>query len=543
MSADHVYLRIRPSDDALEADRITGQFEQLHRALDFQPIECLLVADVDEVAYYFGAHPRIRDTLYRILDRVTPDSYPIEYVDDDPLPTIENTVAAEFHGIGQRRMDWQTRLRPPALSDAPEQHDTARVEAAPNLPLESIVQGMATSESTVVYQALLEPKPDWSADAEYRIRRIDQSRDTFGQRLFTFLFGSIDEEDTTERHSPRRSAHRRGDTGSIPGTRIDAILAKSSRNSFNVNARLLAAGPDAESTVRDLAATFNAIGGDFYDVRATVDTDPDDLHDAIEKRTLKDGGTLTQTLKQTLPLAPNNSPQIVADSTTVPHFCLLDGASLTDTARRALRAVPPDRAGITPPDEDKLAYYEDGMPLGTPVEQDGTLLNATVSLPPTLQPMHVAWFGKTGSGKTTGLENAALGNHAATDGADIMIAPKGDGMPIEYLRAHFAEYGTLDNVYYFDCAEVLPAFSFFDIRDQLDDGVSRTTAIQDVVDHYIDVLRAIMAEDNFESAVRSPDVIRYLVKALFDSEYGANAFTHRDLQRRNSSESRRAHPR
>ncbi|WP_435196400.1 ATP-binding protein [Natronomonas sp. EA1] len=530
MAADFAYLRVRPSEESLPADRITGQFEQLHRALD-TPIECLLVSDAgnEEVAYYFGTTPRASGTLFRILNRLTPDSYRIDDVEDNPLPELDAPTAAEFHGIGERAQDWQTRLRPPSLADAPEQHDTARVEAAPNLPLESVVQGMATTNSTVVYQALLTPKLDWSGDAEYRIRRLDQNRDTVGQRLFKSIFGSI--EDDEERHSPRRSAHRRGDSGSIPGTRIDAILAKSSRNSFDINARLLADGPDAETTLRDLASTFNAIGGDFYDVRATLDSDADALNEAIENRTVKDGTSLTRTLTRKFPLAPNNSPRIVADSTTVPHFCLLDGASLTDAARRSLRSIPAERTGITPPDDDKLAYYETGLPLGRPLAQDGTAHETPVALPPSLQPMHVAWFGKTGSGKTTALENAILQNHAATDGADILIAPKGDGMPTEYLRAHFAEYGTLENVYYFDCAETLPAFSFFDIRDQLTDGVSRTTAVQDVVDHYIEVLRGVMSEENFESAVRSPDVIRYLVKALFDPEYGADAYTHRDLQR------------
>ncbi|WP_255197772.1 type IV secretory system conjugative DNA transfer family protein [Halorarius litoreus] len=529
MPAEHAYLRVRPSDDPLPVDRITGQFEQLHRALDYQPIECLLIATDDEVSYYFGTTPGTRDTLYRILDRLTPDSYPIEYVDEDPLPDLDNPTTAEFHGIGERNQDWQTRLRPPALSDAPEQHDTARVEAAPNLPLESIVQGMAQTDSTVVYQALLEPKPDWSADAEYRVRRIDQNRDTYGQRLFRLLFGPVD-DDEDERHSPRRSAHRRGDAGSIPGTRIDAILAKSSRNAFNVNARLIASGPDAEPAIRDLAATFNAIGGDFYDIRATIDTDPDTLPELVETRTQKDGDTLTNTLKHTLPFAPNNSPQIVADSTTVPHFCLFDGASLTDTARRALRAVPGERTGITPPDEDKLAYYDTGMPLGIPKAQDDSLLDTDIQLPPPLQPLHEAIFGQTGAGKTSLLENAILGNHAATDGADILIAPKGDGMPTEYLRAHFAEYGTLENVYYFDCSQTLPAVSVFDIRDQLAAGRSRTSAIEDIVDHYIEILRGVAGEENFDTAIRSPDVIRYLVKALFDADYGADAYTHRDLE-------------
>ncbi|QZY04140.1 ATP-binding protein [Halobaculum roseum] len=145
--------------------------------------------------------------------------------------------------------------------------------------------------------------------------------------------------------------------------------------------------------------------------------------------------------------------------------------------------------------------------------------------------MHVAWFGKTGSGKSTALVRAITENHTVTDGADICVLPKGDEMATTLLRTHYAAHGDLDDVYYFDCSETLPALSLFDIRDDLAAGVPRTTAVQDVTDHYLELLRAITGAEAFDSAVRSPDVIRYLVKALFDPEYGADAFAHRDLER------------
>ncbi|QLD87440.1 ATP-binding protein [Natronomonas halophila] len=177
-----------------------------------------------------------------------------------------------------------------------------------------------------------------------------------------------------------------------------------------------------------------------------------------------------------------------------------------------------------------LAQYDEGMLLGRPLTTDDQPTDPPVSLPPSLQPLHAAWFGKTGSGKSTSLINAILENHGATEGADILIDPKGDGMPVEYLRAHYAKYGDLDDVYYFDCTETLPAISFFDIRDQLADGIDRTTAVEDVVDHYIEILIGIMGRDRFEQAVRSPDIIKYLVKAMFDPVHGDDAFAHRDLE-------------
>ena len=236
-------------------------------------------------------------------------------------------------------------------------------------------------------------------------------------------------------------------------------------------------------------------------------------------------------LRTRLPGKGTRSPEIVAAPDEVPNFCLLGGAGLTANAKRALDLTPGERTAVPrPPSEHLEPYLVPGLTLGRPLTQDNAPDTELLSLPPALQPLHVAWFGKTGSGKSTSLVRGMLDNHAATDGPSILIDRKGDGMPIEYLRAHYATYGTLENIYFFDCAEVLPALSFFDIRPQLAVGVDRATAVQDVVDHYIELLIGIMGRDRFERAVRSPDIIRYLVKALFDPVHGANAFSHRDLQ-------------
>ena len=170
------------------------------------------------------------------------------------------------------------------------------------------------------------------------------------------------------------------------------------------------------------------------------------------------------------------------------------------------------------------------MPLGRLKTEDGTVDDDPLTLSPALQRLHVALFGRTGSGKSVALTNLLLWNAIATDGADLLLDSKGDGMPIEYLRAHYALHGDLEDVYYFDCTELLPALSFFDIRDQLESGIDRSTVVEDVVDHYIEVLVGIMGKERFYRAVRSPDIIRYLVKALFDPVHGTDAFSHRELQ-------------
>jgi hypothetical protein len=528
-STAYQYIRVRPSADPLPADRLTEQFEQLHRSLDGHTVEVLVTSTpaADELRYYLGTAPAAGESLRRVCGRLFPDSYALTEA-TSPLPEFDPAAAATLQGVPERPADWQTRLRPPSFSSAPEQHETARVEAAPGLPLDSVIEGLLAAPGPVVYQALLKPKPDWGGEAEYRVDRLDRAADTVGQRLVRAVVGPVeaDEETTTT------PAHRRGDTGSQPGTRIDAILAKSARNCYDVNARVLAGGPDAAATVRDLAAAFGAIGGDFYDVRAAVHTDEraEALATALRQRTFHDGDGVVERLRRRLPLGSTRSPRVVADATTVPHFCLFDGSSLTAAGRRALRALPGERTGLTPPTAAQLDRYDHGLALGHPVRQDGARLATTVSLPPALQPLHAAWFGKTGSGKSTALVNAILANHGATDGADILVDPKGDGMARAYLRAHYAEYGDLEDVYYFDCRETLPAVGFFDIRDDLAAGVARTTAVQDVVDHYVEILRGVMGAEAFDAAVRSPDVIRYLVKALFDADHGADAFTHRELE-------------
>ncbi|WP_277554105.1 ATP-binding protein [Halobaculum limi] len=532
MPTDRQYLQITPSGEPLPADRITDQFEQLHRAVGDHTIEICLVSDGEDVHYFIGTATAAFDSLRRVINRIIPDTYARELTNTDPLEhLLDDTAAiAELNGVGERRLDWQTRLRPPSYSDAPEQHETSRMKDAPGLPLASIAEALAASTTPAAYQALLVPKPDWSGEAEARVRRIDQTRDTIGQQLAGFILPPEDDEYTADRHSPKHSAHRRGDAGSIPGTRIDAILAKSSGHSYDVNARLLASGPQAHAIVTDLAATFTAVGGDFYALRAPAETEPTEpLQSAITDRRLRTL-PLSRRLATHIPLVSNRSPKIVADATTAPHFALLDGATLTQPASRALGALHSDQTGFAPPPEQTLSQYDHGLELGTPRRRDGTTDRSTVALPPSLQPLHTAWFGKTGSGKSTALTRAITANHAATAGADICILPKGDEMAETLLRTHYAAHGSLEDVYYFDCSETLPAVSMFDIRDALAAGVPRTTAVQDVTDHYLELLRAVTGAESFDSAVRSPDVIRYLVKALFDPEYGADAFTHRDLE-------------
>lgn len=73
-------------------------------------------------------------------------------------------------------------------------------------------------------------------------------------------------------------------------------------------------------------------------------------------------------------------------------------------------------------------------------------------------------------------------------------------------------------------------FLFF-IRPALEAGVTRETAVNNTINHYLDIIRQIMKGESYDQAVRSPDVIRYLLKALFDPVHGSESFSHRELHK------------
>lgn len=580
------YIRVRPtaeplSPPAVEAHLLrlyallnepvdrTWYHRPLRRLLRPPTVECLLASTGrPEVPldYYFGCDDTSQlDGVERTLRALFPDSYEFERVEwhpdhllaatvTGPLPETDTdgpdpyVAAVEFRGCAERHNDWQTRLKSFTAFQNPDEEGTARV------PLAAVVETMAETRVPMLYQVLIRPKRDWTRLAQLRRDALMTNRDTTTQiflkiigRGRTALSDDLQTEQPgqtdTENHQP--SAYRR-----IPKLseghqeRLDELATKDARSSFAVNARAVAIAPTnvdievAQSAIEEVASALSPVSHTSYTIRGVVTTD----HDSAVYRPLVPGSRVLEHIRtrrfrkrrpivqRRLPWTHTAYPVIVVDSQELPNFCLLDGTALTAAGDRAVSTTPGERTALPrPPFEQLTAYRGEGLVLGKPLTQDGTPDAQPLVLPPALQSLHVGWFGKTGSGKSTSLINAILGNHAATQGVDILIDPKGDGMGIEYLRAHYATYGTLENVHYFNCANLLPAFSFFDIRDQLDADVPRTTAVEDTVDHYIEILTQIMGQERFDQAVRSPDVIRYLVKAMFDPVNGYDAFSHREL--------------
>jgi len=517
------YLRIRPTTGHLNHETVTAHFRRLHRLMNHSEagsfltrlrkqtppvMEILLVSFGDDrgIEYYLGVDDEsTHDAFTQTLRGLFPDSYEFTSVKQTENwlrgvagsdPTIRGV---EFYGNPDRSKDWQTQLTP---------FETFLADDHTRIPLTAIIETMAATPSPMIYQALLRPKPDWSREAESRRVSIKAQQDTLGGQVSSALFGAPEDPEAILSSGDQQ--------------RLDELAEKDARHSFECSVRAVTI--DEEHALTKLTSAFAEVSHTCYEVGTTTRTGKraTALFEAICDR------KVTPTSR--LPSLRGRPKPFVVDAAEAANFCILDGDALTRAGDRALAPTPAEATTLPAPPTTQLRNYRGaGLPLGQPLTDDGAADPDPVVLPPALQPMHVGWFGKTGSGKSTAIINAILANHAATDGADILIDPKGDGMAQEYLRAHYATYGDLENVLYFDCAEVLPAFSVFDIRDELEAGVPRATAVEDTVDHYIEILGQIMGRDRFEQAVRSPDIIRYLLKATFDPVNGEDVFSHREF--------------
>lgn len=144
---------------------------------------------------------------------------------------------------------------------------------------------------------------------------------------------------------------------------------------------------------------------------------------------------------------------------------------------------------------------------------------------------HLLITGQTGSGKSTTATQAIRTGHATTDGATIVIDPKGDGWPTMIGRSLYADRcvngrqpaaDVFQDVLYFDADLGLPQLPLCDIRPAVNAGVTRIDAAETVAEDVIRMVELLLPDS--DDAVRAPDVIKALVLALFDPETGADAY-------------------
>ena len=216
---------------------------------------------------------------------------------------------------------------------------------------------------------------------------------------------------------------------------------------------------------------------------------------------------------------------IRVNSEGLANFAAVPGAnSLTDTGIRGTRSEQDSRKSLSPPHSDHLEQFHStrGLDIGHIIDDDGTPLPEVASLSPQVLTSHYARLVSTGGGKTIALTNDALSLYANTDGPVVLLDTRGGNLVTNYMRSHAARFGFEDleeNVLHFSIPDIMPGFSFFDIRPALENGRSRIDAIADKTDNYQEILELAMGSEYSDANV-APILIPSLLKTLYDEEYG-----------------------
>ncbi|RBI60743.1 hypothetical protein DMJ13_17465 [halophilic archaeon] len=451
-------------------------------------------------------------------------------------------IAARWSGVGERSRDWMTPIK--QYSQVQEEGTSSGNPA--RAPLATAVERLTEAAAPTVLQVLFTRYSSWQTFAEGRKKQIETKHDGALQSARTSLADMIhgaDEERIRDRRRGRDPPHVGESTRQMSSaasgevaSRQALIDQKGPSQTFLVNVRTIAVlsnEPDetvkaqAANNIETLANAFNHLDGYFYHLDGN--------------RVTKSLTTIRDPAKKELNRLVNRSfnqssmgkrrPQLILNADELANFVAVPSAqTLTTEGSRGARGKERLRQPLPLPDPDLLdAFAGAGMTVGKPLRNRNESLDQPICIPPDLLTTSYIRAASTGSGKSTAVQAEMLSLHEHVAGPTVLLDGKGDGMAENYLHAHYAKNGTLDDVYYFNAPETLPAVSFFDIRPALATGRSREDAVQDKVEHFHEIMRLILGEERHEQAYVANEILTFLIKALFDREYGQDAFNLEDL--------------
>jgi len=558
----------------------TGLKDRLFGSTEIPLVEWLLLSDGREdpqIRYLVGTtHSDLTEDLLGVLRTCFPNSYefreiefhpryiqeflPIGGPETHPVPSptgheldtrVHPYVAGvEYHGQAKRKRDWQTPLQRFGHRGAtsnetrwtpggdqrhyrgPSQPTDTREESAAShrIPLAPLIETIREATVPVCYQVVCRPHDDWSKDANRYLGGLRSGNITITDDIIDALLPRSKEQQTA--YEPPIEDRNR----------IAGIQQRDPQRTFAVSARAVAMSrkrPGRVDTVaRRLRNALSSVNGQYHTIVGNVRTD-DELHGS----TVPPGSAIFEELcsRALYPVTyetvvhpfSRKTPEskgIVVGPAELPGLCLIDGTGLTPGGKRALSARRRERTGLTlPPPQQLMRYRPPGMALCMPLTHDRQPYGQPLYLRPSQQDRHLVVVGDTGAGKSVLMEQAVLTNRAATAGPEILFDYKGGGTAEEYLRMHYAEYGDLEDVLYFDLSKVLPAFSFFDIEPLLDAGISREEARSRTAGHYEEILKGLMGAEKYGEAAESVKAIRNHLRALYDPVHGSEAFSHSQL--------------
>ncbi|MCG1007510.1 primase-like DNA-binding domain-containing protein [Halorubrum lacusprofundi] len=540
--------------DHYESGDLTYEFgpdEQYERGTDddsqARPADAESVADGGTVGDLSTDHIiEFGDTA---LELAPPDAIP----EDQPLTTLakptvtsDGTILARpatetvsplgvrWQGSATRKQDWMTSLSPFTADD-----DEAELSAVdqPGGALASLVDHLMEATAPVAFQVVFQRRESWQADADLRKEDVIDGRDTLAQEIIGSLF-------ELDGQSENRDKNQLSDA---VAKRVEAIEAKNPKRSFTANIRAIGipSGDDGrgelDERMQSLVPVFDPLDGPYYEVNAERLRDSG-FRAATKERNTR--ATLQRLLDREITTGRGKTrPGFVLSGRELAHFVLVPSSEqLTVEGARGTRAEQQSRNPLPRPHQDLMSEFRDGMAIGYALNDTGEAEGKPTHIPPRLLPTHYGRFGTTGSGKSKALINDLLSLYDNTEGPTILIIPKNDDMAQNYMRAHGRRFGITDleeNVVHFPVPDVLPGFSFFDLEPSMESGRRREDAVQRKADHYEEILKLVMGTDRYERATVAPTLIKTLIKALFDEEYGrenglyrasTDYFAHRQLE-------------
>jgi DNA helicase HerA-like ATPase len=437
-----------------------------------------------------------------------------------PAQDAVSPLGVRWCGSASRKQDWMTSLTPFTAEET--NGDLSSVDE-PGAALASLIDHLMEATAPTAFQVVFQRRASWQSDAEVRKEDLVDGRDTFFQEVVGSLL-EVEEQRSDQDDRQLSEAVEK---------RIEYIDAKNAKRSFTVNIRAVGVPTDdtrddLDGRMDSLLPVFDPLDGPFYEVEGQRLRDSGFREKTKEK---KARAALQRLLNRELTTGRGKTrPELVLSGTELANFVLVPSSEqLTVEGTRGTRAEQQSRNPLPWPNPDLIQQFQDGMAIGYALDENGEPRPDPIRIPPDLLPTHYGRFASTGGGKSKAIINDALSLRESTGGPVVLVDPKGDGMCENYLRCHYERFGGLDDVYHFRVPETIPAFSFFDIRPALEAGRNREDAIQDKVDHFHDILRMIMGREQYGQAFVANEILSYLIKALFDKEYGSDVFGLDDL--------------
>lgn len=435
---------------------------------------------------------------------------------DDLLP-----VGYRWHGVGERKRDWMCKLTTFTEATGADRPQSYRQEGGRRPPLAPVIDHLGDASIPLAFQVVFRREPNWKADAGLRVADLKYKRETLVERIGAFLFNTdLEKRDLDDLPTSYRK-------------RITQIEDQDPQYTFAATIRALTVpqeeGEDARSmpqALREMRSLLSTLNGRFYKLEPTrfrktggFRAKTKDAHARTAFERFRNRDLLVETDDA------RHRPQVVVTADELASFMTVPSATdLSVEAQRETRSEDSTRNPLPRPNPRLLREFDRGMAIGKALDDVGDPVGDPIRVPPRLLTRHYARLAASGHGKSVAVINDLLSIHDSTDGPSVLIDRKGEGMCTDYMRVHFAEYGDLEDVVYFRIPEMLPAVPFFDIRPALAAGRDWETAVQDRVEHFRELLRLVMGEQTHDRAYLANDILGFLIKAMFDPEYGQAAF-------------------